>query len=172
MALWWSLKGSVSSTHSTKSETITPMQQRFTCCPGPGDRGGSRLLTMWVVFVISPHSIINHRLADDPSTARKSHTNLLAKGAKTEQKLVVWALFSFIRNFIVSWLGQRGQSSFLRPAASLIFQNKFLMNLRLHVALVQAVGQCFLPITGVWKMLEVNFFLHRMRHLKTVWNIY
>ena len=172
MALWRSLKGSVSSTHSTRSETITPMQQKLTCCPGPGDRGGSRLLTMWVVLVISPHSIINHRLADDPSTARKSHTNLLAKGMKLEQKLVVWALFSFIRNFNVLWLEQHSQSSFLRPAPSLVFQNKFLMYLRLHVALVQAVGQCFLPTTGVWKMFEANFFLHRIRHLKPVWNIY
>lgn len=61
---------------------------------------------------------------------------------------MVWALFSFIRNFNALWLGQCGQSRFLRSAPSLVFPNKFVMNLRqiyllfFLVALVQAAG-CF-----------------------------
>lgn len=113
-------------------EPSTPMQQRLTHCPGPGDRGGSRLLIIWVVFVISPHRIINHRLADDPRTARKSHTNLLAQERKPEQKLMEQALFSFIRNFSVLWWGQCGQSSFLRPDSFLTSPDKFIMNLRVQ----------------------------------------
>lgn len=81
MGFWGSLESSVSSAPSTRPEAITPMQPRLICCPGPWDRGTGRVADhlSGICWVISPHRIISHRLADDPITARKNHTNLLVK---------------------------------------------------------------------------------------------
>ena len=153
MTFWGSLEGSVSSSHSTRPEMITPRKQRLIRCPGSGNRHGNRLLTIQVVLVISPHRIINHRLVDDPSTTRKSHTHLFAKRTKPDQKLTVWALFSFVRIFTFYDWGNVAKAT-LRPAPS-FSSVQSLSRVRLFATPWIAAHQASLSITNSWSLLKL-----------------
>ena len=141
------------SSHSTRPEMITPGKQRLICCPGSGNRRGNRLLTIQVVFVISPHRIINHRLVDDPSTTRKSHAHLFAKRTKPDQKLTVWALFSFVRIFMFYDWGNVAKAT-LRPAPS-FSSVQSLSRVRLFATPWIAAHQASLSITISWRWLKL-----------------